>query len=80
MRSNLIWKLCALGVIYGIGSVAMLFAYKEGSFALLSPLRQTGIIATTLLALAFFPSERKNIKRKVAASVLAVSGAILIVI
>lgn len=80
MRSNLIWKLCALGVIYGVGSVAMLFAYKEGSFALVSPLRQTGIIVTTVLAIAFFPTERKNIKRKVAASVLAVSGAILIVI
>jgi uncharacterized membrane protein len=58
----------------------MLFAYKKGSFSIISPLRQTGIIVTVLLALAFLPQERNRIWRKMLAAIICATGVVLIVI
>lgn len=80
LNPKVLSTLVLLAVFYGIGSLAMLFAYKEGSFAVISPLRQTGIIITVLLALVFLPQERNRIGRKIAAAVICAAGVVLIVI
>ena len=80
LRPQVLATLVLLAVFYGIGSLAMLFAYKEGSFAIISPLRQTSIIVTVLLALAFLPQERNRIRRKILAAFICAIGVILIVI
>ena len=58
----------------------MLFAYKYGTFAVVSPLRQTSIIVTVLLALILLPKERNRIPRKITAAALCMIGVLLIVI
>lgn len=72
-------KLALLGIFYAIGSVAMLYAYKEGAFSLVSPLRQTGIIVTVVLALLLLPGERVRMGRKIAAAVICSLGVALLV-
>ncbi|MGV9001371.1 MAG: EamA family transporter [Candidatus Saccharimonadaceae bacterium] len=80
LRPNVLATLVLLAVFYGIGSLAMLFAYKEGSFAVISPLRQTSIIVTVLLALALLPQERNRIRRKILAALICAGGVVLIII
>jgi uncharacterized membrane protein len=80
LKPKVLATLMLLAVFYGIGSLAMLFAYKEGSFAIISPLRQTSIIVTVLLALAFLPQERNRIRRKILAALICAVGVVLIVI
>ena len=80
LKPKVLATLILLAVFYGIGSLAMLFAYKEGSFAVISPLRQTSIIVTVLLALAFLPQERNRIGRKILAALICAAGVMLIVI
>jgi uncharacterized membrane protein len=77
---RVLMKLILLGIFYGIGSLAMLYAYKTGSFSLVSPLRQTGIIVTAILALILLPQERVNIPRKVVAALACTVGIILLVL
>ncbi|HYH74598.1 MAG TPA: DMT family transporter [Candidatus Saccharimonadales bacterium] len=77
--SKLLARLTLLGAFYGIGSLAMLFAYKEGTFTEVTPLRQTGIVVTVLLALLFLKNERVNIPRKVIAALACCAGVILLV-
>jgi|APMI01.1.fsa_nt_gi drug/metabolite transporter (DMT)-like permease len=69
-----------LAVFYAIGSVAMLFAYKEGTFSVVTPLRQTSIIATTLLALLFLAKERTRVGTKLLAALVCFIGVVLIVV
>ncbi len=69
-----------LSIFYAIGSVAMLYAYKVGSFSLVSPLRQTGIILTTLLAFLILSQERTSVGRKLLAAAICTVGVVLIVI
>jgi uncharacterized membrane protein len=73
-------KLLILGVLYAIGSVAMVYAYKYGTFSIISPLRQTGIIVTVLLALLFLKPERNRIPRKLAAAFICFAGVVLLVV
>jgi uncharacterized membrane protein len=80
MNKRILKRLILLGIFYGIGSLTMLFAYKEGSFAVISPLRQTSIIITTLLALLFLSQERNRVKWKILAAVICFAGVILVVI
>ena len=80
LKSKVLLILIVLAVFYGIGSLAMLYAYKEGTFALVSPLRQTGIIVTVLLALVFLPTERNRIGRKILAALICTIGVVLIVL
>lgn len=77
---KIILSLCLLTVFYAIGSLAMLYAYKEGTFSVVTPLRQSSIIITTLLALLFISSERNRVKRKIGAAVLCFIGVVLIVL
>jgi len=79
LKPVVLLRLTLLGIFYAIGSLAMLLAYKEGSFAIISPLRQTSIIVTVLLALIFLPKERSNITKKIVAAVICVIGVVLIV-
>lgn len=75
--------LLSLGLLtafYAIGSLAMLYAYKEGTFSIVTPLRQSSIIITTLLALLFISSERSRVKRKIGAAALCFIGVVLIVL
>ena len=80
LKPKVLATLVLLAVFYGIGSLAMLYAYKEGSFAIISPLRQTSIIVTVLLALVLLPQERNRIRRKILAALICVVGVVLIVI
>lgn len=80
LKPSVLSKLVALAVFYGIGSLAMLFAYKYGTFTIVSPLRQTSIIVTVLLALTFLPKERNRIKRKLFAAIICMAGVVLIII
>ncbi len=76
----LVWKLLVLAGFYAIGSLAMLYAYKEGSLAVISPLRQTGIIVTTLLALLFISAERHSMARKLVAAAVCFVGVVVILL
>ena len=80
LQPKVLSKLVLLGVFYGTGSATMLFAYKYGSFAVVSPLRQTSIIVTVLLALALLPNERSGLRKKLFAAALCTLGVILIVV
>lgn len=80
LRPKVLVTLVLLAVFYGLGSLAMLFAYKEGSFAVISPLRQTSIVVTVLLALVFLPQERNRIRRKILAALICAVGVVLIVV
>jgi drug/metabolite transporter (DMT)-like permease len=80
LSPKVLLTLILLAVFYGVGSLAMLFAYKEGSFAIISPLRQTSIIVTVLMALAFLPQERNRIRRKILAALICAVGVVLIVV
>ncbi len=73
-------KMAFLAVFYAIGSVAMLYAYKEGTFSVVSPLRQVGIIVTVLLALLFLPAERNRIPRKLVAAGICFIGVIAVIV
>lgn len=79
LKPKVLATLLLLAVFYGLGGLAMLFAYKEGSLAIISPLRQTSIIVTVLLALAFLPQERNRIRRKILAALICAVGVVLIV-
>jgi len=80
LRGKLLPKLTLLAIFYAIGSVAMLYAYREGTFTLVTPLRQTGIIVTTLLALLLLRKERMNIRRKLLAATVCFAGTLLILL
>lgn len=80
LRGGIAAKMVLLAAFYSIGSLAMLLAYKYGTLTLVSPLRQTGIIVTTLLALALLKSERNRIGKKVAAALISFVGVVLLVI
>ena len=73
-------KLLILAAFYGAGSLAMLYAYNKGTFAVVTPLRQTSIIVTTVLALLFLSAERTRIGIKVIAAILSFIGVLLIVV
>lgn len=68
------------GLLYAVGNAALSYAYKLGPFSVVSPLRQTGVIVTTLLALAILHDERNNIPRKLTAAVLCTAGVVLLVL
>jgi len=80
LRLPVFSKLWLLGVFYGLGSLAMMFAYQLGTFAIVSPLRQTSIIVTVLLAFAFLPKERSNVGKKLLAALVCTIGVVLIII
>lgn len=80
LRFSVLSKLVALSVFYGLGSLMMLFAYKYGSFAIVSPLRQTSIVVTVLLALVLLPAERNRIRKKILAAAICTLGVVLIVL
>ncbi len=80
LKPSVLWKMLALGAAYALGSLTMLFAYKYGTFAVVSPLRQTSIILTVLLALILLPRERNTIRKKLIAAALCTIGVLLIVI
>jgi len=79
-RGTMPIKLLALGVLYGLGSLAMMIAYRDGPLSLISPLRQSSVLVTTILAFAVFRSERTDITKKLAAALICAVGAALIVI
>lgn len=74
------WKLAVIAVFYGVGSLAMLYAYHDGALSIVSPLRQTGIIVTTLIALVFISAERHDIRRKLIAAGLCCLGVVALVV
>lgn len=76
---QVISRLALLGLFYAIGSVAMLYAYRTGTLSEVSPLRQTGIVGTVLLALVLLPAERVNISRKIVAAAVCSVGVVLLV-
>lgn len=80
LKPAVLIKLFALGIFYGIGSLTMLLAYKYGTFAIVSPLRQTSIIVTVLLALSLLPKERNRVRRKILAAMICMVGVILILL
>jgi drug/metabolite transporter (DMT)-like permease len=73
-------KLLLLGVFYAIGSLTMLFAYKVGAFSTVTPLRQTSIVITVLLALLLITNERNRIVLKLISALVCFIGVVLIVI
>lgn len=80
LKGSILPKMVLLGIFYGLGSLTMLYAYREGTFALVTPVRQTSIIVTTLLALAFLKQERTRIQIKLLAAIISFVGVCLLVI
>lgn len=79
-HKSIVSRLLLLGGFYALGSVTMLLAYKYGTFTLVSPLRQTSIIVTVLLALLLLKAERHTIIRKILAAAVCFTGVVLIVV
>ena len=77
---KLLPKLLLLGILYAIGSLGTLFAYRQGAFSIVTPLRQTSIIVTVLLALIFLSKERTRVRQKLAAALVCFVGVVLIVL
>ncbi|MFZ1248719.1 MAG: DMT family transporter [Candidatus Saccharimonadales bacterium] len=69
-----------LAVLYAVGNLAITYAYIEGPFSLVGPIRQTGIIVTTLLAFWFMKGERTDFTRKLVAAGICTVGVVLLVI
>ena len=80
LKRAVLTRLVLLGFFYAVSAATMLFAYKTGTFTLVSPLRQTSIIATVLLALLFLRPERSGITRKLMAAAVCSVGVALVVI
>lgn len=80
LSGNVLAKLLILGILYGIGSLTMLLAYKLGTFSVVTPLRQTSIVVTTIISLLFLRTERTRIQYKIAAAIISFIGALLIII
>ncbi len=78
--SKVISSLLILTVFYAIGSLAMLYAYREGTFSVVTPIRQSSILITTLLALLFISAERTRVMRKLIAAALCFIGVAMIVL
>lgn len=76
----IISRMFLLSVFYGLGSFMMLLAYKYGTFAVVSPLRQTSIIVTVLLALLLLPAERNRVRRKILAAAVCLAGVLLLIL
>lgn len=79
-KGGVFLKLLLLGVLYGVGSLTMLLAYKEGDFAIVTPLRQTAIVVTVILALLLLKNERNRVGIKMLSSIVCFIGVVLIVI
>jgi drug/metabolite transporter (DMT)-like permease len=73
-------KLVLLGALYGLGSLMMLYAYRAGTFAEVTPIRQTSIIVTTLLAVLLLSGERNRVVAKMIAALLCFAGVILVLV
>lgn len=80
VTGKLVPKLVILSVFYAAGCAALLFAFKEGTFTEVSPVRQAGIVVTTLLALLFLPKERNHVPRKLIAAFVCFAGVLLIIL
>ncbi len=80
IRGKIFKYLLILSAIYAVGNVAMNYAYIEGPFSLVAPIRQAGIIVTALLAFVFMREERTNITRKLVAASISTIGVALLVI
>jgi len=80
LKRAVLLRLFLLGVFYAVSAATMLFAYKVGTFTLVSPLRQTSIIATVLLALLFLRPERTGVTRKLIAAAVCFVGVMLVVL
>ena len=79
LATSVIPKLLVLGVLYGLGSLTMLYAYNAGTLAEVTPVRQTSIIVTTLLALLILKDERTRISTKLFAAAISFVGVVMIV-
>ncbi|QQS19885.1 DMT family transporter [Candidatus Saccharibacteria bacterium] len=80
IRGKIFRSMLVLSAIYALGTAAMNYAYIEGPFSLVAPIRQTGIIVTALLAFAFLRDERNNIARKLVAVAICTTGVVLLVV
>lgn len=80
LKTKALIGMTVMALTYGAGTLAMLYAYRVGTFALVSPLRQTSIIITVFFALWLLKGERRNIPRKVAAACTCLAGVALIVL
>ncbi|MDO8487239.1 MAG: DMT family transporter [Candidatus Curtissbacteria bacterium] len=71
-------KMLILGILYSFGAVAFYLAIQSGAAASqISPILQTSVIVTVLLA-AIFLGERDNLVKKIASAILVTIGVILI--
>ncbi|MEP7103673.1 MAG: DMT family transporter [Candidatus Dojkabacteria bacterium] len=78
LNRNVLPKIILLGALYSIAAVAIFSAYQYGGDAsIISPLNQTSIILTVIMAI-FILKEKQNLNKKIIASILAVIGAIII--
>jgi drug/metabolite transporter (DMT)-like permease len=80
LKGQVAVKMLLLGIFYSIGSASMLLAYKYGNLTLVSPLRQTGIIVTTILAILLIKDERNRIIIKSIAAIISFIGVVLLII
>ncbi len=80
IRGTILRTMLLLGIVSAIGTVAMTYAYIYGPFSLVAPIRQTGILVTTLLAFAFLRDERTHVARKLVAAAVCTIGVVLLVI
>lgn len=80
VHRSIMRKLLATSVLYGLGTIAMTYAYIDGPLSLVAPVRQSGIVVTTLLAFILIRQERRDITRKITAAFVCFLGVVLTVL
>lgn len=78
IRSEILLLMLAGAAVYAVGTVAMNYAYIEGPFSLVAPIRQSGIILTTILAVWLLRQERVDVSRKFTAAAICTLGVLLL--
>ncbi len=78
IRSEILLLMLAGAAVYAVGTVAMNYAYIEGPFSLVAPIRQSGIILTTILAVWLLRQERVDVSRKLTAAAICTLGVLLL--
>ncbi len=78
LKAGVFSRLILLCILVSIGSACLLAAFSKHSASVVSPLLQTQVLLTVILAIIFL-NERKNLKSKIAAAGVCIIGALLVV-
>lgn len=72
------FKTLILSLFYSLGAILVYYSYKQGADAsVVGPMQQLTVLGTVILSYIFL-NERKNLARKLLATVLAIAGGVIL--